>query len=145
MNLLWKIFAGLTVVVAGLVVWLCNVAGGMPLSALFLDSSPIVQLTDLLLILALVLAAVLPNGRGQTGGFQKVLLWGGLAFAALITLQRLSVIRMAMERTRTTNLQVIAPSLAESLVPFALALLIAAIAAWKVASVRKPSPAASFD
>lgn len=145
MKTLWKIFAALAAVVVGLVLWLCNKAGGMPLSALFLDAFVISQLVEILLVLGLVVAAALPNGRGQVAGFLKVWLWLLLGLGALGTLRSLSTTLRAMQDTHTTNLMVIAPSLAEGLVPLGLGLLAAAICAFKLASARKPSPAGQFD
>ncbi|MDQ0466264.1 hypothetical protein QO010_004057 [Caulobacter ginsengisoli] len=146
MKILSIVFAGLTLVVAGLVFWLSKVAGGgLSLLDLFLDAFAVVKLTLILLVPVLILAVFLPNGRGQAGGVLKVLMWSALGLAALVTAERVLNIQNAVQRTHTTNLQVVAPSLAESLMPLVLGLLIAAIAAWKIASARPPSPAPAFD
>lgn len=145
MKTLWKIFAALAVVDVVLVLWLCQVAGGMPLSALFYDAFVLTKMIEMLLLLGLVPVAVVPNGKGQTSGFLKVALWLSLALGALATLQSVLNTWGAVQRTHTNNLQVVAPSLAEGLVPLGLGLLIAAIAAWKVASAKPRSPAANFD
>jgi hypothetical protein len=145
MKTLWKIFAALGAADIVLVLWLCQVAGGMPLSALFYDAFVLTKMIELLLLLGLVLVAVLPNGKGQMGGFLKVALWLLLGLGALGSLQSLSSTWQAMQGTGVSRLQVIAPSLAEGLVPVGLGLLIAALAAWKIASSKPRPAAANFD
>ncbi len=144
MKTLWKIFAGLMLLVIALTLWLCQVAG-MPVRFLYLDSFIVVQAVEIFLVLGLILIAVLPNGRGQLSGLLKAMLWFELGFSILASLYGLMSVQAGMAATHTTNLRVIAPGLAESLVPLAIGLLIATVAAWKVASARKPSPAPTFD
>jgi hypothetical protein len=66
----------------------------------------------------------------------------GLGLAA--TLLSCLYVHVAMENTHTTELRVVAPSLAEALAPFAIGLLVGAAAAMlRVKAVDRPKPASA--
>ena len=118
------------------------VYAGMPvhfLPYLFLDAELITKLADMLLLVMVGLAFFLPKGRGQGGGLPMIMSGLAVGLGLLVSLFNLSMTFRAMQATGTTNLQVIAPGLAEGLLPVALGLLAATVATSRAG--KRPSTA----
>ena len=103
--------------------------GGMPPTALLIDSSPLVQLIDfLLIVLCVVVLVVGLTSRGRSG-LPKLAGWAGPLLGALGCAWGLFTLWQVSHVTHVTRLAILAPSYAESVMPLALGLLCAAVAA----------------
>jgi hypothetical protein len=116
--------------------WQC-----VALLEMFIDSDIVLKLFDIVLCLAAPLVVIVGLVHLAAGGGARPLLrvieWAGpivgllgLAYGGLIDL-------IAIQATQVSRFEVVAPSLAEALLPLALGLLVATLAA--VFILRKPS------
>lgn len=112
----------------------------MPITTLlyvFVDAELITKMVDMLVMLMLAGALFLPKGR--RGELLMIVGWLALGLGLLGTLFNASMIMRAIQMTGTTNLRVIAPGLAEGLLPVTLGLLTVTIAA--VRAGKRPAEA----
>lgn len=112
----------------------------MPITTLlyvFVDAELITKMVDMLVMLMLAGALFLPKGR--RGELLMIVGWLALGLGLLGTLFKASMIMRAIQMTGTTNLRVIAPGLAEGLLPVTLGLLTMTIAA--VRAGKRPAEA----
>jgi hypothetical protein len=117
--------------IVSIVVW-----QGMPVSALFLDTSAITKLVDIVLALCLTAAVILTSvpASDSRSSAMAVFAWTGPLLGLAGALFYAMIIWVAVQRTHITRFVVVAPSLAEAMLPLALGLLVGALAA---ASGRK--------
>lgn len=128
------VLAFLTVAAGAAIVGLAGLAG-VPLVDLFPDAGLMTMLATVLLVLILIAAVIIglvsrrAPDAGQEGSFMlKLIIWIAVLLGALATAQALVFVQINVAQTHTTNLKVVAPSLAEALIPLTIGLLAGAIA-----------------
>jgi hypothetical protein len=106
---------------------------GFPLLTLYQNSLMVTKLFETPLIMALIvvvvvaLVQVFANKAGGRLTFFTTMAWAAPALGLLATAYAFLNISIAMKRTNTTNLMVVAPSASEALLPLAIGLTIAAV------------------
>ena len=117
-------------------VWIARWAGMDELSPLFFDAGLLTKLVDLTLAAALagvvVIGLLRPDDDKQDGGSPILTLatWAAPALGALAMAYNALLVWEAASQAHVTHLQVVAPGLAEALLPLSLGLLAGAAAAF---------------
>jgi uncharacterized membrane protein YidH (DUF202 family) len=121
------------------------------LPALFLQATAVVKMVETILILGLIatlVAGVVLMATGKKAGDTLILTllgWLGVALGLLAFAFAALNIWIAVERTHTTNPQVVAPSVAEALLPVCLGLLMATIASFVGGVMKARAKRSSLD
>jgi hypothetical protein len=110
----------LAIGVMGAASWIAEYAG-MPLPYVFLDATALTKLADMILALDFLAVTVLAFRR--VDGVAQAFAWSGLVIGALAACQSGLITWQATTMTHVSRFSVIAPSVAQSLLPLGLGLL----------------------
>ncbi len=132
MKWMWVILAALGV--AGIFGLMRYAGWDAPPWALFPNATYVVKLTDMLLVAMFVLVALVglielgtsKNARGSQ--FLTVMVLVAVGFGVLAAVYTASHVSLAIQNSHTTNMRVVAPGVAEGLLPLTLGFIIAAVA-----------------
>lgn len=151
MKVLAIVFAVLAAASGAGVWWLVQLAGGtgLGLAELYVNAHPLTKLTDLsiglMTVATLVLGLVRGKGGAPIGGaLLRLMIWLAAGLGLLAALQAGLSTWRAAAMVHVTDLRVVAPGLAEALIPFLLGCICAALAAALSPSSR-PATAAVFE
>jgi hypothetical protein len=135
MRILGWIAFTLVIVVMGALSWIAEYAK-MPLPYVWLDAPPVAKLADIILVLDFVAVTVLASLR--VDALIQALAWAGLAIGALAAFHGGLITWQAASMAHVSRFFVVAPGVAQCLLPLGLGLLPFTVV--QLLPARQPAP-----